>query len=169
MIRIMRISSTVESALHTCVVLAAVPAGGSLSVGRLAEFHDLAPASLAKQLQLLTAANVLSGSTGRAGGYRLARPTTEITVLDVVLAVDGPEPGFRCAEIRRNGPCSGASMRYSARCAIARVMDDAEAAWRASLAARSLADVCGSLARQLDPRIAVAAEAWIDQRQRTPT
>lgn len=41
---------------------------------------------------------------GRRGGYMLAKPTTRITVRDIVDAVDGPKPLFWCTEIRRRGP-----------------------------------------------------------------
>ena len=61
-------------------------------------------AYLAKHLQALARAGVLETVKGPRGGYRLARPPAEITVLDVVEAIDGDEPAFRCTEIRRRGP-----------------------------------------------------------------
>ena len=163
----MRMSSTVESALHTCAVLAAVPEGGTLPVQRLAEFHDLAPASLAKQLQALTAAGLVDGSTGRTGGYRLARAPGQITILDIVTAIDGPEPAFRCREIRRVGPCTGPDRDYSPTCAIAAVMGRAEEAWRESLRRSTLADVGSAIVAELDPRTARETAAWIATNQRS--
>lgn len=164
----MRLSSTVESALHTCVILATLPEDRMLAVRDLAAFHDLAPASLAKQLQTLTAAGIVVGSTGRTGGYRLAGPARTVTVLDVVMAVEGSAPMFRCQEIRRNGPCTGPDRTYSPVCAIAAVMADAEDAWRATLAAHRLADLGRTIAADLDPTTAVETIAWITDNQRNP-
>jgi Rrf2 family protein len=159
-------SEHVESALHVCVLLAAAPGTGGLPVARLAEFHELPAPSLAKQLQSLAAAGLVVGSTGRSGGYRLARPAREISVLDVVAAVDGGEAAFRCREIRRRGPCTGAGRRYSARCAIAQAMDAAEEAWRTSLRRVSLAQLTRRVGTQLDARTRDQTAAWLDANER---
>ncbi len=71
---------------------------------RLAELHDVSSSYLAKQLQALSRAGLIRAAQGYAGGYELARPADEITVLDVVEAVDGPQPAFTCTEIRQRGP-----------------------------------------------------------------
>lgn len=165
----MRMSSSVESALHICVVLASLPESHVLPSGDLAAFHALAPASLAKQLQALTAADVVAGSTGRVGGYRLARPADAITVYDIVAAIEGPEPMFRCREIRRDGPCTGPDRTYSPTCAIDQAMADAEAAWRTSLTTRTLADLTRTVAADLDPTTATETRTWLTNNQRTPT
>jgi len=162
----MKLSEHVESALHTCVVLASGSRLGGLPVKRLAEFHDLPLASLSKQLQSLAAAGLVVGSAGRVGGYRLARPAREISVLEIVEAVDGGERGFRCREIRRRGACTGPRRRYSPRCAIASVMDAAEEAWRASLREVSLADLTHRIGSQLDDRIRRDASRWLAEHER---
>ncbi|MEZ5343842.1 MAG: Rrf2 family transcriptional regulator [Acidimicrobiales bacterium] len=77
---------------------------GQVTQPVLAELHDVPPAYLTKQLQRLRTAGIVESQPGRAGGYRLARPTADITVLDVVLATEGPERAFRCTEIRQKGP-----------------------------------------------------------------
>lgn len=164
----MRLSFSVESALHTCVVLAALPETHMLAARDLAEFHDLAPASLAKQLQALTTAGIVVGSTGRVGGYRLARPPHAVSVLDVVVAVEGTDPMFQCKEIRRHGPCAGPDRAYTQTCAIAKVMADAENSWKATLAARNLADLGRTIAIDLDPATATETASWINHNQRKP-
>src|ERR1700730_18339399 len=49
---------------------------------------------LLKVLKPLVSAQILRSVKGPNGGYRLARPATKITVLDVVEAVGGPIPGM---------------------------------------------------------------------------
>jgi Rrf2 family protein len=137
----MRMSDGVEWALHCCTVLATLPDDQALPAARLAEFHGVPPAYLAKQLQALTAAGITASIPGPRGGYRLAHPPAEVSVLDVVLAVDGDDSAFRCSEIRRRGPAAGPASAYPRPCGIARTMWRAEDAWRAELAATSIGDL----------------------------
>jgi Rrf2 family protein len=162
----MKIVDSLEAGLHTCLVLAIAPAGKGVPAARLAEYHALSATSLAKQLQQLAAAGIVHGSTGRFGGYSLARPAAEISVLDIVQALDGGAPGFRCAEIRKVGPCAGSGARYSPICAIAKVMRGAEAAWQKELGQTTLAGLVSGTAADLDPRIAHRTEAWMAEAAR---
>src|SRR5262247_2458737 len=100
----MRMSDGVEWGVHACTILAVLPPDRALTAAKLAEYHDVPAAYLAKHLQSLARAGVLETVKGPRGGYRLARPATEITLLDVVEAIDGDTPAFRCSEIRRRGP-----------------------------------------------------------------
>src|SRR6188768_3390046 len=103
-VRDVRMSDAVEWSIHCCTVLAALPEDQALPAASLAEFHEVPPAYLAKALQALAGAGIVESRPGPLGGYRLARPPSEITVLDVVLAVDGDETAFQCSEIRQRGP-----------------------------------------------------------------
>ena len=75
-----------------------------------------------------------TGLSGPLGGYRLARGPERITLLDIVLAVEGPEPAYRCAEIRRGGPDPLPASAYVKPCGINVAMLKAEKAYRAALA-----------------------------------
>jgi Rrf2 family protein len=90
----MRIGQGVEWAIHLCAVLGAVPDGHTLPAGRLAEFHDLPPDYLAKHLQALSRAGIVTASRGVIGGYRLAKPARSITLLDITLAIEGRSRRF---------------------------------------------------------------------------
>ncbi len=159
----MQLTENIESALHLCHLLATLPPGTGLPAGRLAEFHSLPPAAIAKVMQSLMAAGVVVGRTGRTGGYRLSRAPRAISALDVVLAVNGGKPMFQCREIRRRGPCADKSSAYRARCGIAQLMDEAEHAWRRRLQATTLAD----LVRETEPKIGThsrqAFGAWLER------
>lgn len=137
----MKLSDGVEWGLHACVVLAVVPPDRALPAAKLAELHELPATYLAKHLQALAGAGIVESVPGRRGGYRLARPSDDITVLDIVLAVEGRAPAFRCTEIRKQGPAADPEHSAKAPCSIAAVMAGAEAAWRASLASVTLTDL----------------------------
>ena len=157
-------SDAVEWSIHCCTVLAALPEDQALPAARLAEFHDVPPAYLAKALQALATAAIVESRPGPLGGYRLARPPADISVLDIVLAVDGDGTAFRCSEIRQRGPAaSPGSSAYRRPCGIARVMWRAEDAWRAELAAVTVGDIVTELFATVPPEQLVRGAEWIQQ------
>lgn len=162
----MRTNSTLEAALHIMLLLAALPRGRKLAAGDLAAFHELSPTTMAKVLQQLSGAGLVSGSAGRYGGYRLARTASAISVYDVAAAIDGVEPRFQCHEIRRKGPCSGVAGVYSPQCVIARTMHGAQQAWRDSLAATSIADLMGVASTEAPDAVLAMTGDWIADHSR---
>ncbi|UOT01172.1 Rrf2 family transcriptional regulator [Rhodococcus opacus] len=135
----MKLSGGVEWALHCCVVLS--QAESPVPTARLAELHGVSKTYLAKHLQSLARAGLVHPTEGRDGGYVLTRAPEAITVLDVVQAVDGTEPAFRCTEIRRQGVLAAPPEQCRSACGIAKVMAGAEQAWRASLSGVTIADL----------------------------
>jgi Rrf2 family protein len=162
----MQLGEGVEWALHAVVVLAVVPAESTLAAARLAEYHGVPPAYLAKHLQALSQAGIVESVPGRRGGYRLARPAGEISVLDVVQAVEGAGPAFRCTEIRQRGPAAVARSHYRVPCTITRVMRAAEAAWRAELAAVSVLDLVVQVAGAASPVSIRRSVHWMQEASR---
>jgi Rrf2 family protein len=162
----MQLGEGVEWATHCCTVLALMPPGNTMPAARLAEFHGVAPSYLAKHLQALALAGIVDSVAGRKGGYRLARPANEITLLQIVRAVEGPEPAFRCSEIRRRGPAAAPAKHYSARCAIAQAMDRAEEAWRDELAGQTVADIVAALAQSVSEVSIRKAASWYQDAMR---
>lgn len=159
----MRIAEGVEWAVHLCGVLGVVPPGLGLPAGRLAEFHDLPPAYLAKHLQALSRAGIVTANRGASGGYRLAKPAAKITLLDITLAIEGPEPAFRCTEIRQQGPCAAAPSACKHACAIAKAFADAETQWRKALASISVADIITTAASEsFDRERRRTFQAWLN-------
>jgi len=159
----MRLSEGVEWGLHCAVLLAVMPPDTALPTSRLAEFHGVPVAYLAKHLQAMSRAGILVAVTGPGGGYRLARPPADVSVLDVVEALDGEEPAFQCLEIRRRGPTAVPAREYRTMCGIHRVMVDADAAWRAELARTSVADLAAGVARDVTPKAMEKFGSWFQE------
>jgi Rrf2 family iron-sulfur cluster assembly transcriptional regulator len=57
---------------------------------------DLPRDFLAKIFQKLVRAGILTSAKGRGGGFALAKPDHEITLSDIVEAIEGPQPFDRC-------------------------------------------------------------------------
>jgi Rrf2 family protein len=154
-----KLAAGVEWAIHCAVVLSR--AAGPVPAQRLAEYHGVSRTYLAKSLQALSRAGLVASTEGRVGGYVLNRPAAEITVLDVVLAVEGREPAFRCTEIRRNGPFGATPEQCTELCSIASLMARAERAWRSTLAEVSIADLADYVAGITPDEQAEAVRAWL--------
>ena len=134
-----------------------------MPAAKLAEFHEVPPAYLAKHLQALSAAGIVESIRGPKGGYRLARRAEEISVLDIVLAVDGADPAFVCTEIRQCGPGACEPSAYKGACGIARVMWAAEDSWRQSLRGHTIADLLGMALVEAPRQQLRVASKWIEE------
>lgn len=163
---IMKLSEGIESGLHCALLLAMIPRESVLPARALAEFHGVSETYLLKHLQTLGASGILKAVPGPKGGYRLARAPHTITALDVVEAIEGKEPAFRCTEIRQRGPCPGKPSSYRIPCAINQTMLRAESAWKDSLRSVTIADLVRQIAGKVDPRSAQCATQWIGERLR---
>jgi Rrf2 family protein len=134
-----------EWVLHCATTLAQLEPGATASSAQLAQYYDLPPAYLAKQLQALVRAGVLAATTGPRGGFRLARPAAEITLLRIVEAVDGASSPYECREIRQRGRGALPPEECERTCILAAKMAEAHDAWRRSLGEVSLADILADL------------------------
>ncbi|MGD3112106.1 RrF2 family transcriptional regulator [Streptomyces sp. YGL11-2] len=129
----MKLSQGVEWGMHCATLLAQVPDGGLMRREALAVHYGLPEAYLSKHLQAMTRAGVLQATSGPKGGYRLARPADEITVLDVVRAIEGTAEPFICQEIRQRGKGASSPDECRLPCQVNSVMRSAYQAWEASL------------------------------------
>lgn len=160
----MQLGKGVEWGTHICTVLALLPPNKGLSVDALAEFFEVPTAYLAKQMQLLRRAEIVQSVRGKGGGYRLARSVDEITLFDIVRAIEGPAPAFRCTEIRQNGPCALKPKDCKRPCEIAAAFVGAEQAYREALDSRTLASVMQEAAANATPGHMIDIARWV-QRQ----
>ncbi len=164
----MKLGAGVEQAIHCVTLLASLPEEGVLPASALAEFHGVSSSYLLKQLQALSGAGILASVPGPSGGYRLARATREISLLDIVLAIEGPEPAFRCENIRVRGP-NPVSTKPKGLCQINAAMLRAEQAYRQELAQVSIADLGAQVAaKDQDGRIAARNCGFVDLHLRRP-
>lgn len=164
----MKLSDGVEWSIHCTLFLSALPPGATLPGAALAEYHGVPESYLLKHLKALTAAGILDSVTGPSGGYRLARPPADISLLDIVEAVEGKEPAFRCTEIRQRGPCSLKSSAYLKPCGINRAMLRAEEAYRTALASEKLQAIADGFMVDVRPEVLAMTQDWIAENMRMP-
>lgn len=85
----MRISQRLDYALRVLVLMADMPPGSRVAAGELAERLHLPRRFVEQQVSALARAGLVDCRRGASGGCQLDRPADEITVRDVVVAVQG--------------------------------------------------------------------------------
>jgi Rrf2 family protein len=86
-----RISAKSDYALRALLELAGRGAGGNpVSAEELGRLQEIPHGFLQSILADLRRAGVVLSQRGQSGGWRMARPAGEVTVADVIRAVDGP-------------------------------------------------------------------------------
>jgi Rrf2 family protein len=126
------LSQTTEYALRAVVHLAGA-GGASRTTQEIAEATRVPTGYLSKVLQSLGRAGFLDAQRGIGGGYVLARPPEEITVYDIVQAVE-PIPRIRACPL-------GIEEHGTHLCPLHRRLDDAMAAVESAFRASTLAEL----------------------------
>jgi len=149
----MHISARSDYAVRACVVLAA--AGGGPTKGKVvAEQQDIPAKFLEAIFGALRQAGLVQTRRGAEGGYWLARPAGEISVADIIRAVDGP-----LAEVR-GGPPEALHYAGSAK-ELQVVWMAVRANLRAVLEHVSLADVASGQLPDEVQRLAADPAVWV--------
>lgn len=86
----MRISAKADYAVRAAVELAAAEGGGPVKGEALARRQDIPQNFLENILTELRRAGIVRTRRGADGGYQLALPASDITVADILRAVEGP-------------------------------------------------------------------------------
>ncbi|HWP96842.1 MAG TPA: Rrf2 family transcriptional regulator [Syntrophomonadaceae bacterium] len=130
----MQITRQSEYAIRTVLELAKAPVGELLSARFISEQQEIPEDFLKKTIKLLVLADLVATQRGTNGGVRLIKSPREITLLDVVTAIEGPlalnvclAPGYGCP----NQPS----------CPVSRILARAQKAMADELGKASLADI----------------------------
>jgi Rrf2 family protein len=149
----MRVSAKADYAARAAAELAAAP-DAPVTADRIADAQDIPVKFLETILLELKHAGIVRSQRGPDGGYTLARPAEDISLADVIRAVDGP-----LANVRGDRP---ENMEYRGAAApLTDVWIAVRAALREILEATSLASLRDG---RLPPRVRELAdipEAWV--------
>lgn len=93
----MEISRRTDYGIRVIVDLAALPKGDRASTSEIADRQNIPAPFLAKIISQLSLSGLVFTYRGSGGGVSLARPAAEISLLEVIEALDGPLQLNRCA------------------------------------------------------------------------
>jgi Rrf2 family protein len=115
----MTISTRGRYATRMAVLLAAQPPGASMTKTQIADAEGISAGYVQQLMMALRLAGIVDSHRGREGGFSLSRPTAEITIADVLKAVEGDVMPAPCQ--------AGASCEREADCPTRPVWDEAAA------------------------------------------
>jgi Rrf2 family iron-sulfur cluster assembly transcriptional regulator len=131
----MQITLTADYAVRAVVHIAARAGGQCLPAGEIAAAQNIPRVYVSKVLQALARAGIVTCVAGRRGGAKLARRASDISLLDIVEAVDGPVVLNRC--VRRPGECS-----RDGTCTVHAFWNKAQRSLRKALAGAKVSSFC---------------------------
>lgn len=150
----MRISAKADYAVRAAVELAAAPDEKPVKAERIATNQNIPLNFLENILGELRHAGIVRSHRGADGGFRLARDAADVTVADIIRAVEGP-----LATVRGGPPED--STYGGAASALPRVWIAVRKNVRSVVEHVTLADIANSeLPAQID-RLADDPDAWI--------
>jgi Rrf2 family protein len=88
-----RVSAKTDYAIRAALELAAAPDAKPVKGERISKAQAIPLRFLENILMQLRHAGLVESRRGADGGYRLARPASEVTLADVIRAIDGPLAG----------------------------------------------------------------------------
>lgn len=132
------ISQRSRYALKALIHLARLGPEEARSVRSIAEEEQIPPAFLEQIMADLKRAGFIVSRRGKEGGYRLARPSREFTLANVLRQIDGPVAPLACLSKTAYRKCDDCADEAS--CALRIMLADTHAAVLAILETRSLAD-----------------------------
>ena len=136
----MKVTRGTDYGIQGMLCLAAQPPKKVILLHEIAQSESVPESYLAKILQDLAKAGLVRSHRGAKGGFTLARPASEITLRQVVEALQGPICLNRCLDIREGCP-------NSETCLVSEVLRKAQAQLLATLDAATLAQLVGPSAK----------------------
>jgi Rrf2 family protein len=149
-----RISAKVDYAVRAVVELAAAAGDKPVKAERIATAQEIPLNFLENILGELRHSGIVRSHRGAEGGFRLAKPAAELTVADIIRAVEGPLASVR------GGPPEDAAYVGPAE-ALLRVWIAVRQSLRSVTEHVTVADIAaGKLPRSID-KLAEDPEAWV--------
>lgn len=93
----LRLTRAGDYAIRAMIHLGSLPEGGVALKDDVALTENIPPSFMAKILRQLVKGGVLRSARGVNGGFGLARPATEINLLQIVEAIEGPIALTECS------------------------------------------------------------------------
>ena len=149
----MRISAKADYAVRAAVELASAPDDGPVKGDRIAREQGIPVKFLENILSQLNRSGIVNSQRGAEGGYWLARPANQITLAEVIRAVDGPLAnvrGMRPEAVQYDGTAKGLQEVWIA----------VRANLRAVLEKVTLADIAAGTLPKPVAKLALDDDAW---------
>jgi Rrf2 family protein len=132
----MQITKAGEYGVLGLIALSRRPFGDVVMIDVLCEEESVPKSFLGKIFQNLSKSGLVGSTRGSGGGFYLARPASDITVLEILESIEGPIALQRCLEI-------DVGCEHSRGCALCGLFAEAQERMKEVFAGTSLATLAG--------------------------
>ncbi len=133
----MALTSRSDYAVRAMICVARLGEGERRKAAQISATMQIPGKYIAQILAPLVAAGLLQSVAGPRGGYTLARPAGEISLLEIIEVAEGPIHADRC--VLRGGPCD-----WEETCPLHVTWSRARTAFTGALAQAVLADIAAT-------------------------
>ena len=140
----MQITRAGDYGVQGMLYLASLPEGKEAYIKEIAQARDIPVSFLAKIFQSLSRAGLVRSQRGAKGGFVLAKPAREISLLDIIQAIEGAIALNLCME--------GENTCYkSGQCPVHPVLKEAQEALSQTLAKHNLEELLSKNGKNTTP------------------
>ncbi|WP_213714368.1 RrF2 family transcriptional regulator [Cedecea lapagei] len=162
-------SSGVEYGIHSLICMVdGKGEGREMNVREIAELQGVPYDYLGKIFTKLSRAGLVISSEGKGGGFILSRPPDQISVLDIVAAIDGEKSIFDCKEIRQRLAVFEATppeWACEGICGVRAVMNIAQQRMEEALGQHTVLDLARRMYRKAPDEFVIEVQDWIRDRR----
>lgn len=134
---VIKISEAANLGMHAMILMAHQPQR-PLAVRQAVEVLKVSENHLAKVLQRLARAKLVTSTRGPKGGFRLARAPDAVTLFEIYVAMEGPLPTHHCLL---------GAQRCRGDCVLGKFVEKSNRKFKKQLERTRLSDVAGALRR----------------------
>lgn len=155
----MKFKAGMEQSIYILLILSRLPKGSTLTSDVISDRLNLSPSYLKKLMKVLAHEGLILSSTGKNGGFSLAKPIQEINLCNIFEAVEGKGYIFNGTDMISNFVDDTITLEKK-RCVISTIMESLEEKWKSSLREITLYNLMKQIEQQYDIK---KIDEWIQE------
>ncbi|GAB2023481.1 Rrf2 family transcriptional regulator [Pseudolactococcus yaeyamensis] len=152
----MKFKSGIEQSIYILLILDRTPQGYAITADDISNRLKLSPSYLKKMMKLLVHEGLILSSTGKKGGFSLAKPLSDINLANIFDAIEGRGAFFHETDLISN--LVGEDSPTTKKCSLSIVMETIEDDWRKIMEEVTLEDLEKKIVLEYDT---TKIDTWI--------
>lgn len=146
----MKLTNATEQALAVVAVLSTQKGDTPVSSITIYKKLALSQSYVSKLLRKLVVANIITGVSGNNGGFYIEKKVSDITLLDIVEAIEGPLVSFPNSGVLARAFSEFSNIAQSGEVVVSEAFRKADSVWDESLRKITVADVLHQVFREYE-------------------
>lgn len=155
----MKFKSGMEQSIYVLLILSRLPKESTLTSDVISNRLNLSPSYLKKLMKVLVHEGIVISSTGKKGGFSLAKSIHDINLRDIFEAIEGKGSIFNGTSLI-NHFVDDSSVTEKQKCVLEIIMQTVEDKWKSSLMEITLFGLMKQIEQQYDIK---KIDEWIQE------